>query len=212
MSAHDADPTRREELLFMLLHGGAQSESIAKRIVDQVVAEAQAEPSPELSSLHVDRSDLDYIRRSLLPELRRSLVHHKEAKARWRARAEKAEAALTTKPAQVLRDAADAVVSSCPDHQPADVQGSWIDCHCPVADELRRMAAVTEAVTSGLSGLFERLGSPANETGAPLCTYCKGDCADPEDPGDYDTAVHMHNPGTRGPCPKCNGTGRQITQ
>lgn len=43
----------------------------------------------------------------------------------------------------------------------------------------------------------------------PRCTHCGGDGADPEDPGDYDTTVHMHNPYTRGPCPVCNGTKQQ---
>ncbi|MER6860779.1 MULTISPECIES: hypothetical protein [Streptomyces] len=40
-----------------------------------------------------------------------------------------------------------------------------------------------------------------------LCLECGGDGADPEDPGDYDTTVHMFNPYTCGPCPSCNGTG-----
>ncbi|MFC8704099.1 hypothetical protein ACFUIV_18185 [Streptomyces anulatus] len=39
----DRDPSRREELLFMLLHGGAHSESIAQRVVDLALAEARAE-------------------------------------------------------------------------------------------------------------------------------------------------------------------------
>lgn len=40
--------------------------------------------------------------------------------------------------AEVLHEAADAVVASCPDHTGAEE--SWMDCHCDVADELRRMA------------------------------------------------------------------------
>ena len=94
MNADNTDPTRREELLFMLLHGGAQSESIAKRIVDLVVAEAQAEPTPELSLLRAESSELDDLRRLVLPKLHREIEHHKDGKARWRARAEKAEARL----------------------------------------------------------------------------------------------------------------------
>lgn len=39
----DRDPSRREELMFMLLHGGARSESIAQRVVDLALAEARAE-------------------------------------------------------------------------------------------------------------------------------------------------------------------------
>lgn len=113
---------------------------------------------------------------------------------------------------EVQANAALVVVTSCPDHQPSDADGSWIDCHCPAADELRRMAATSEkGVAAGLSRLFERLGPPADEADVPPCTHCKGDGADPEDPGDYDSAVHMHNPGTWAPCPQCNGTGRQPT-
>ncbi|MFD5137498.1 hypothetical protein ACFWMX_14850 [Streptomyces sp. NPDC058378] len=40
--APDRDPSRREELLFILLHGGAQTESIAHRIIDLAISEAQA--------------------------------------------------------------------------------------------------------------------------------------------------------------------------
>ncbi|MCX5407479.1 hypothetical protein OHA37_26900 [Streptomyces sp. NBC_00335] len=36
-----------------------------------------------------------------------------------------------------------------------------------------------------------------------VCTHCGGDGYDPEDPGDYDPAVHQHNPSTRQPCPEC---------
>lgn len=36
-----------------------------------------------------------------------------------------------------------------------------------------------------------------------VCTFCGGDGYDPEDPGDYDPAVHQHNPSTRQPCPEC---------
>lgn len=35
------------------------------------------------------------------------------------------------------------------------------------------------------------------------CAHCGGTGGDPEDPGDYDAAVHQFNPGTRGPCPEC---------
>lgn len=41
--------------------------------------------------------------------------------------------------AVALNDAADEVVASCPDH--SDRDEAWMDCHCAVADELRRMAA-----------------------------------------------------------------------
>lgn len=42
---------------------------------------------------------------------------------------------------------------------------------------------------------------------AQVCPTCDGTRCDPDDPGDYDNAVHMYNPYTRGPCPTCNGTG-----
>ncbi|MFI6653235.1 hypothetical protein ACIBI8_37300 [Streptomyces sp. NPDC050529] len=92
MSTHDTDPTRREELLFILLHGGAQTESIATRIVDLAIAEAQAEPTPELILLRAESDELKDLRRLMLPQLRREIQHHKDGKARWRGRAEKAEA------------------------------------------------------------------------------------------------------------------------
>ncbi|MFI6653213.1 hypothetical protein ACIBI8_37190 [Streptomyces sp. NPDC050529] len=44
------------------------------------------------------------------------------------------------------------------------------------------------------------------ETEAAKCTYCGGSGVDPEDEGDWVPGVHMHDPGSRGPCPKCNGT------
>ncbi|MFD3970183.1 hypothetical protein [Streptomyces cyaneofuscatus] len=39
----ERDPSRREELLFMLLHGGARDAAIAQRVVDLALAEARAE-------------------------------------------------------------------------------------------------------------------------------------------------------------------------
>jgi hypothetical protein len=46
-------------------------------------------------------------------------------------------------------------------------------------------------------------------TPATTCPHCHGSGVDPEDEGDYDYTVHMHNPFTVGPCPRCNGTGRK---
>ncbi|MFD7855221.1 hypothetical protein ACFV6B_13175 [Streptomyces microflavus] len=40
MNADNTDPSRREELLFMLQHGGARTEEIARRVVDLAIAEA----------------------------------------------------------------------------------------------------------------------------------------------------------------------------
>lgn len=44
---------------------------------------------------------------------------------------------------------------------------------------------------------------PCADGKPPACTHCGGDGYDPEDPGDYDPAVHQHNPSTRQPCPEC---------
>ena len=82
----------------------------------------------------------------------------------------------------------------------------WRD---PMADV--DLSQVDDPFRDHLNRLFKRLDSPANKADGPACTHCKGNGADPEDPGDYDTAVHMHNPYTVGPCPQCNGTGRQTT-
>jgi len=121
----------------------------------------------EVDRLRAESRELDDLRRLVLPQLRREIEHHKDGKARWRARAEAAEALTAIQPAHVLREAADTVVASCPDHQPADAEGSWISCHCPVADELRRTADTSEkAITAGLAGLFTRLGPPDVEEGA----------------------------------------------
>ncbi|WP_331764793.1 hypothetical protein [Streptomyces sp. NBC_01238] len=112
-----------------------------------VLQELLAELDRVRAELADRQEDLAFLHRNTLPELRRESQRHEDGKKRWRDRAEKAEAALAAKPAQVLRDLALIVVDSCPDHQPADTEGSWMDCHCPVADEFRRMAAVTAAVS-----------------------------------------------------------------
>ncbi|WP_327335907.1 hypothetical protein OG384_04535 [Streptomyces sp. NBC_01324] len=49
---------------------------------------------------------------------------------------------------------------------------------------------------------------PDTETEAAKCTYCGGNGVDPDDEGDYVEFVHMHDPGSRGPCSKCHGAGR----
>lgn len=53
----DRDPSRREELMFMLLHGGARSEAIAQRVVDLALAEAGAEKKTEVDRLRKALSD-----------------------------------------------------------------------------------------------------------------------------------------------------------
>lgn len=42
----------------------------------------------------------------------------------------------------------------------------------------------------------------------PPCPHCKGNMADPEDEGDWDSTVGAYNPMTRAPCPVCHGTGK----
>ncbi|TXS14017.1 hypothetical protein EAO70_20765 [Streptomyces sp. adm13(2018)] len=58
MSARE-DSTRREDLTFMLLHGGAASGSIAQRVVDNAVAEALAEQAGELEMLRAQVAELE---------------------------------------------------------------------------------------------------------------------------------------------------------
>ncbi|CAH9419523.1 hypothetical protein SGL43_06578 [Streptomyces globisporus] len=53
----ERNPSRREELLFMLLHGGAHSEWIAQRVVDLALAEARAEQKAEVDRLRKALSD-----------------------------------------------------------------------------------------------------------------------------------------------------------
>ncbi|MHA4819451.1 hypothetical protein ACXZ65_34440 [Streptomyces aculeolatus] len=51
---------------------------------------------------------------------------------------EDAGALIASYRAAVLREEADEVVASCPDHGPRDE--TWMDCRCDAADELRRRA------------------------------------------------------------------------
>ncbi|MFE6785130.1 hypothetical protein ACFVFF_23025 [Streptomyces sp. NPDC057680] len=80
MSARQ-DPTRREELLFMLRHGGAFDDEIANRVVDNAIAEALAKQAA------VDDAELGRQQE----DLHRRIQHEKDGKARWRKRAEEAE-------------------------------------------------------------------------------------------------------------------------
>lgn len=50
----------------------------------------------------------------------------------------RALAAMRTK---TLTAEADEIVLHCPDHGPQDQDGVWMDCHCAVADDMRRRAA-----------------------------------------------------------------------
>jgi hypothetical protein len=64
-----------------------------------------------------------------------------------------ADAVLSVLPASVdradvLREEAALIVRHCPDHGPQDQDGSWMDCHCAVADDIeRRVAAETRNTT-----------------------------------------------------------------
>jgi hypothetical protein len=57
----------------------------------------------------------------------------------------RAELAARPSRAKVLRQEADEIVAYCPDHTGGDM--SWTDCHCDVADDMRRRANKTEAGT-----------------------------------------------------------------
>jgi hypothetical protein len=70
----------------------------------------------------------------LVPEAAREVI------ARWRAAATRAPADR----AAVLREEAALIRAHCPDHLDADsVEGAWMDCHCPVADDIERRLAAT---------------------------------------------------------------------
>jgi len=43
--------------------------------------------------------------------------------------------------AAVLDDEASLIVLHCPDHGPQDQDGAWMDCHCPVAEDMCKRAA-----------------------------------------------------------------------
>lgn len=69
------------------------SESITN--VEAAVRELGALPvpvGPQTQESSTAAEDLDFLHRVTLPDLRREVEHHKDGKARWRARAEKAEA------------------------------------------------------------------------------------------------------------------------
>ncbi|KUJ65427.1 hypothetical protein [Streptosporangium amethystogenes] len=53
------DPTRREDLLFMLLHGGAASNSIASHVVDMAIGEALDQQKAELAALRARVAELE---------------------------------------------------------------------------------------------------------------------------------------------------------
>ncbi|MCX5138349.1 hypothetical protein [Streptomyces sp. NBC_00338] len=61
-----------------------------------------------------------------------------------------------------------------------------------------------QAAVTSLRRLADEAQQP--ETEAAKCTYCDGSGVDPDDEGDWVPEVQMHDPGSRGPCPKCNGT------
>lgn len=58
MSANQ-DPTRREELLFILRYGGAQTDEIAERAVDLAISEASAEKAAEIERLRGRVTELE---------------------------------------------------------------------------------------------------------------------------------------------------------
>lgn len=69
MSARQ-DPTRREDLLFMLLHGGAATNSIAHHVVDNAIAEALAKQAAELDALRQERHSTNEALNDVVRELR----------------------------------------------------------------------------------------------------------------------------------------------
>jgi hypothetical protein len=90
------------------------------------------------------REDIDV----LLAEVHRLTAELAEMTKRARERGELAarrESELLARRAQLaaartktLTAEADAIVKHCPDHGPQDQDGTWMDCHCAVADDMRR--------------------------------------------------------------------------
>ncbi|MCX4605478.1 hypothetical protein OG402_33975 [Streptomyces anulatus] len=141
----DRDPSRREELLFMLLHGGARDETIAQRVVDLALAEARAEMKAEVDRLREALSDatdqVGFLERNTLPDLHRQIEHHKAGKARWRKRAETAEARVAElmgtpvdEAAELAEGAAELEAMRREHPAPCRVPDSP-DCACPVTPE-----------------------------------------------------------------------------
>ena len=58
-----------------------------------------------------------------------------------RAEVEEMRRALAEMRAKTLVEEADLIVAHCPQHGPRDQDGVWMDCHCPVADDMRHRAA-----------------------------------------------------------------------
>ena len=222
MNADNTDPTRREELLFMLLHSGAQSESIAKRIVDLVVAEAQAEPTPELSLLRAESSELDDLRRLVLPKLHREIEHHKDGKARWRGRAEKAEQELRDRVAELEtvktkgRKLVAGWLKSSADHH--------FVSHLDTVKTDPLMAGMQNGRANQYSDCANELQDVLNGedpdgwewgvtvTSSQTCTRCNDSGIDPEDsdPGSGPTEHSMGEPLALEPCRNC-GPGATTT-
>jgi hypothetical protein len=46
----------------------------------------------------------------------------------------------------LLHQEADLIVAHCPKHGPKDQTGFWLDCHCAVADDMRRRAEAAAGV------------------------------------------------------------------
>lgn len=57
-------------------------------------------------------------------------------------------ATLAATRTKTLVEEADLIVTHCPDHSPQDQDGVWMDCHCDVADDMRRRAAARPAATT----------------------------------------------------------------
>ena len=55
----------------------------------------------------------------------------------------------TVDQAAVLHDEAELIEKHCPDHGPKDQAGVWMDCHCAVADDMRKRAALLRRMADG---------------------------------------------------------------
>ncbi|MFJ6487090.1 hypothetical protein [Streptomyces californicus] len=186
----DRDPSRREELLFMLLHGGARDAAIAQRVVDLALAEARAEQKAEVDRLREELSDaraepaetvrvMNALRRprdtaearareleeqerslerSTLPDLHRQVEHHKVGKARWRKRAETAEARVAELKGTPVSEAvemaeAEAELEAMRRKHPAPCRvPDSPDCTCPSTERLLAGDELKRAIRGHLFG------------------------------------------------------------
>ncbi|OXS35437.1 hypothetical protein [Streptomyces sp. XY006] len=126
---------RRVNAAAGVIHG---SQVAGKRTATGLAADLEAAcllQSPETAAEQVELrtkvEELDFLHRTTLPELRREVEHHKDGKARWRKRAEAAEARVAElEQREAQWAAAERIVSEARD------KGTDLIDTCLIADAL----------------------------------------------------------------------------